>query len=290
MAGFYAMQRGWMDNAIFGLPAKEPLCRRAAWAWLVEHAAYQATDARVEGKVVVLARGELSVSIRDIGGQWGWATTKVARFVSELYQHRFIGTRKIGRQFVISICDYDTFSYHETADNRTAGTMLERPWNDIPVDARAVSKPLKETSKQVEEKPSLTGGQKEASPIEGDAGGAGKGTRLPRDFMMPLDWIEDGAAARVKSNLPPVDLATEAVKFANYWIAKTGREGTKRDWKRTWLNWCLNAKGHTDARKRIDPITGWYAGFNAALGGDGPPDSGIDCQADGPLLGRRYAS
>lgn len=150
MAGFYAMQRGWMDDAIFGLPAREPLCRRAAWAWLVERAGWEPAEARIEGQIVILARGELSMSIRDMGGQWGWPTTKVARFVSELYQHRFIGTRKIGRQFVISICNYDAFSSQEKAQNRPAETILERSWNDLEVDAGAVSEPLKEESKKEE--------------------------------------------------------------------------------------------------------------------------------------------
>lgn len=131
MAGFYRMPRGWQDNPIFGNPRRDPLCRRAAWQWLIEHAAFAPVQMMIEGKLAELARGELSYSIRDLGGEWGWPTTKVARFVSELFQHRFIGTRKIGRQFVISIENYEQFSFQVLAENRTGETKLERSWNDV---------------------------------------------------------------------------------------------------------------------------------------------------------------
>lgn len=135
--GYYTIQRGWMEHPIFGSPNREPLSRHAAWMWLVEKAAFKATAAKIEGQMVELARGELSISIRDMGGQWGWPTTKVARFVSELYQHRFIGTKKIGRQFLITICNYNDFSYQKDEKNSTDETKLERSWNDFAPDTRA---------------------------------------------------------------------------------------------------------------------------------------------------------
>lgn len=69
-----------------------------------------------------------------------------------------------------------------------------------------------------------------------------RGTRWPPDAIVPDDWLDDGAEARAISNLPPLDLRAEALKFANYWASKSGGGATKMDWKRTWLNWCLTAK------------------------------------------------
>jgi hypothetical protein len=57
---------------------------------------------------------------------------------------------------------------------------------------------------------------------------------------------------RADSNHPPIDLRAEALKFANYWASKSGGSATKLDWKRTWLNWCLTAKG-TENGRRIGP-------------------------------------
>ncbi len=70
-----------------------------------------------------------------------------------------------------------------------------------------------------------------------------KGTRLADDFAMPAEWVEDGRTARAKAQLPPADLAVEILKFSNYWQTKSGQQATKRDWRKTWINWCLNAKG-----------------------------------------------
>lgn len=70
-----------------------------------------------------------------------------------------------------------------------------------------------------------------------------KAQRWPSDAIVPEDWIEDGHNARARNSLPAMNLAIEAQAFANYWASKSGKDATKLDWKRTWLNWCLNAKG-----------------------------------------------
>lgn len=83
-----------------------------------------------------------------------------------------------------------------------------------------------------------------ASTLVGDKGSpARRGTRLPADFCVPDEWLEAGAQAREKAHLPPSDLATEAVKLINHFASKPGTAGTKLDWRKTWINWALNAKG-----------------------------------------------
>jgi hypothetical protein len=66
------------------------------------------------------------------------------------------------------------------------------------------------------------------------------GKRLPEDFVVPPPWIAEAAAAREELHLGPADLEVEAVKFANHWISEDGDKAVKRDWLRTWINWCLN--------------------------------------------------
>lgn len=70
-----------------------------------------------------------------------------------------------------------------------------------------------------------------------------RGTRWPADAVVSEDWIAEGEAYRDTANLQAIDLRTEALKFANYWASKSGGGATKIDWKRTWLNWCMTAKG-----------------------------------------------
>jgi hypothetical protein len=70
-----------------------------------------------------------------------------------------------------------------------------------------------------------------------------KGSRWPADAIVPDQWIADGVDYRRDNGHSPIDLRAEALKFANYWASKSGGGATKLDWKRTWLNWCLTAKG-----------------------------------------------
>ncbi len=69
-----------------------------------------------------------------------------------------------------------------------------------------------------------------------------KPTRWPKDAIVPDDWLEDGAAARVRHGLPAVDLRRVAEDFADYWAAEGGSHATKLDWKRTWLKWVRGQK------------------------------------------------
>ena len=64
------------------------------------------------------------------------------------------------------------------------------------------------------------------------------GSRLPRDWVLPREFgewaISDGWAE--------ISVRTEADKFKDYWISKTGQGATKADWLATWRNWMRNSK------------------------------------------------
>ena len=63
-----------------------------------------------------------------------------------------------------------------------------------------------------------------------------KGTRLPEGWSLPDDW-----RAEAERKHPAVTIDREAERFRNYWLAKPGKDGVKRDWHATWRNWCLKA-------------------------------------------------
>lgn len=101
-----------------------------------------------------------------------------------------------------------------------------------------------------------------------------KGTRWPSEAVVPDDWVCEGEAYRETSNLPPIDLRAEALKFANYWAAKSGGSATKIDWKRTWLNWCLQARGTSNvarfgAKSQLEQLAEVIAGERAGTVIDG---------------------
>ena len=89
MDGHYRMARGWMDHPMFG---REPLCKRAAWVWLIERAAFRSHTVRLGGKEIALRRGQLVASVRHLATEWGWPPTRVHRFLKKLDRCHATGT------------------------------------------------------------------------------------------------------------------------------------------------------------------------------------------------------
>lgn len=63
------------------------------------------------------------------------------------------------------------------------------------------------------------------------------GTRLQNPFTVPEAWI-----AWAVEHHPDVDHQLEAAKFTDFWHAKAGAGGVKRDWPATWRNWIRNVR------------------------------------------------
>lgn len=60
------------------------------------------------------------------------------------------------------------------------------------------------------------------------------GTRIPDDFEPDREWSR-------QQGLSNSELRIEFEKFKNYWMAKSGKDATKKDWQATWRNWIINA-------------------------------------------------
>lgn len=65
-----------------------------------------------------------------------------------------------------------------------------------------------------------------------------RGTRLPDEFLLTAEMRTWGA-----ENKPSVDLVLETKKFCNHFRAAPGQKGVKLNWRMTWENWILNARG-----------------------------------------------
>jgi hypothetical protein len=66
-------------------------------------------------------------------------------------------------------------------------------------------------------------------------------TRARRATRLPNDWTlsENDLAFAAGKGLATKQIATEALKFLNYWTSKGGQGATKTDWSKTWQNWIL---------------------------------------------------
>jgi hypothetical protein len=89
-----------------------------------------------------------------------------------------------------------------------------------------------------------------SSPVkaEGKEGREGNGRedegtkRSPTGSRLPPDWKpSEEETGWARKERPDLDIAKQADRFRDYWIAKTGKEATKLDWTATWRNWIRNA-------------------------------------------------
>ena len=122
--GYYVMARGWMNHPMF---PSEPLCKRAAWLWLIENAGFRPRKVRLDGKEITLKRGQLIASVRHLATEWGWAPTRVHRFLKKLNRHNATGTAgaTVGETAprIITICNYD--KYQATPSQGETATVVK---------------------------------------------------------------------------------------------------------------------------------------------------------------------
>jgi uncharacterized protein YdaU (DUF1376 family) len=65
---------------------------------------------------------------------------------------------------------------------------------------------------------------------------AERGSRLPKDWVLPKAWGEWAIGEYPHWPADTVRLIAEG--FRNHWVAKTGKDASKLDWLATWQNWC----------------------------------------------------
>lgn len=72
-----------------------------------------------------------------------------------------------------------------------------------------------------------------------------RGTRLPKDWQPPAEYIEFCKTER--PDLKPDFIAEE---FKDYWISVAGAKGVKLDWFATWRNWVRNQRSQPAAKEK----------------------------------------
>lgn len=85
-----------------------------------------------------------------------------------------------------------------------------------------------------------------------------RGSRLDPQWVLPKAWGEWALAKYQHWTADTVRAI--ASKFKNHWIAKSGKDATKVDWKATWENWCDSGITQTE---HPAPKSGAHSGFAA---------------------------
>jgi hypothetical protein len=207
---FYRMQRGWCDKAIF---EREPYCRRAAWVWLIENAAFAPHNG--------LERGQIRTSLRFLAMVWRWPVAKVQRWLAAAQQAEMIrytsrftpDTPPDTRQSLITICNYSKY-------------QLPIHLADTPPDTQPIQDPIQTIKKEEERK-------KESAAIAAVARAKPKlqATTLPEDW----EPDESDRTYAKQRGLNPDEILPE---WRNYWCYEGGKNVKRVDWSLTWKDRC----------------------------------------------------
>lgn len=123
MVGFIKLPRGWMDEP--AVSSSNPFTKREAFAWMVEKAAWGTRKIDLQGETVILSRGSLAYSGRQMAQAWQWTEVRVRRFVGRLEEDRLITTEIDAGRRIISICNYDP-NQEAVNENDAAATRYRR--------------------------------------------------------------------------------------------------------------------------------------------------------------------
>jgi len=127
-------------------------------------------------------------------------------------------------------CQNDTGSPQTGSQNDT-DPFETRYQNDATPGIKMM--PHNKALKEVEEKELSNDSSQKAAPKPKAKGRAGK-TRLPADWVMPLDWR---ARSKSKFGVTDAQLDFVAERFRTYWTGKDAKHPMKADWLATWENW-----------------------------------------------------
>ncbi|WP_188260852.1 hypothetical protein [Azospirillum tabaci] len=144
MTGYYLMHRGWMDNPALG-GKRDPFCKRAAWAWLIEEAAWKDTRSNVGGKWVDLKRGQLCCAYRYLAEAWGWSLGTVQRFIDRLETDTMVTRIVENGRLILTICKYDEYQ----VPARIAKQLPDTEADTLPIRDRYATDTKENTGKEL---------------------------------------------------------------------------------------------------------------------------------------------
>lgn len=196
-----------------------------AFAYLILRAAWRPTKVRYKERMIVLQRGQLAMSVRDLAAALGRDRNWADRFLKRLADQDMIETASETGVNVISVCNYDTFQ-SKYISPETGVEQQPRQDRDRTETQNKEEKELKK-----ETTPYSPPSKKRATAWEG-------GDKLP------VEWLRWAQSDRGWTSRQVLD---EAQRFIDSALAK-GR--TYIDWQAAWRQWCRSSFQKTVGAKQ----------------------------------------
>lgn len=106
--GFIKLSRKFFANPFWAEKRKFSRCE--AWLDLIQMAKIEKTTVIVNGKVIILGRGQVCASIRYLSERWGFTTMHTRTFVSLLKSTNMITTHKHNNETVVTLVKYGDYN------------------------------------------------------------------------------------------------------------------------------------------------------------------------------------
>lgn len=208
MSGHVALHRSAFDH-----PLLRDAERFKAWFWLVAHAAWKPKRHDVHGKILKVQRGQISVSVRQLGEAWGWSKSSVERFLTRLKTETMIETETGTGRLLITICNYEKY--------QEVGGKTGTPRGTRNGTRAGQQRDIKEEGNK---------GIRE----EANASSGARARSIPPDFVPTLT---DRAQAQADL-LGSERFKAELQQFRDH---HTARGTTMKDWQAAFRTWLANA-------------------------------------------------
>ena len=146
MSGWFAMNRAMFEHPIFcGKPE-----RIAVWAWIISTAAWKDTRQDADGKTVMIKRGQVLTSYRQISSATGVGVQVIRTLIERLQSESAINTDTNNGRILITLCNYEKYQSVGANANTASNTTITQEQHS---DNTAVTH--KRTNKQNNNKDSI---------------------------------------------------------------------------------------------------------------------------------------
>lgn len=116
VSGFICLHRDALDH-----PLLQDAGRLGAFLWLVARAAWKPVPFDINGKVIIIERGQLCTSRSLLAKAWGWSPSAVERFLTRLKTEQMIEQATGQGKSIITICNYEKYQSISSEAGQTTG-------------------------------------------------------------------------------------------------------------------------------------------------------------------------
>ena len=120
--GWIKLNRQIMDHWMY---EDKPFNRSMAWIDLLLLAEHKTHKSLWRGKLTEFKRGDVNLSLRELGNRWGWSKEKVRNFINTLEADGMITTNITKVRTVLTLVKYDDFQVGPPSEQTSKQTSKQ---------------------------------------------------------------------------------------------------------------------------------------------------------------------